>query len=319
MDLKEARYILAIARHKSIGRAAESLFISQPSLSKYLKNIEKQLGGPLFSRIDNTYVPTYMGERYLYYAEKIAAFGEEWNQEFQDITKRERGQLNIAIPIMLGSTLLQPTLPEFHRLYPHVTVNVMEEVHFVAEQSLKSPSTDLTLYNVHRFPQKLDYQILLTEEVVLILSENHPAARFASAREGFQYPWLDLKHLAEENFILLYPDQNTGGIARELFRLCDIQPPVLLLTRNSQMSIQLAMDGIGAAFAPASYFHYLEKQRSDRPLCFSVGPYPIRTTAIAAHQPGRYLPNHAREYIRIIQDYAKRQGQAESGRESLNG
>ena len=47
MELKEARYILAIARYGSIGKAAESLFISQPSLSKYLKNLENQLGGCL--------------------------------------------------------------------------------------------------------------------------------------------------------------------------------------------------------------------------------------------------------------------------------
>ena len=57
MELKEARYILAIARQGSIGKAAESLFISQPSLSKYLKNLENQLGGPLFYRRDNCYTP----------------------------------------------------------------------------------------------------------------------------------------------------------------------------------------------------------------------------------------------------------------------
>ena len=53
MELKEARYILAIARHKSISKAAEALFISQPSLSKYLKNLEQQLGTRLFDRIGN--------------------------------------------------------------------------------------------------------------------------------------------------------------------------------------------------------------------------------------------------------------------------
>ena len=52
MDLKEARYILAIAHYKSIGKAAKALFISQPSLSKYLKNLEQQLGSPLFSRLE---------------------------------------------------------------------------------------------------------------------------------------------------------------------------------------------------------------------------------------------------------------------------
>lgn len=303
MDLKEARYILAIAKNKNIGKAAESLFISQPSLSKYLKNLERQLGTPLFSRIDNTYIPTYIGERYLHYAEQIAAFGEEWNQEYEDITHKEQGRLNIAIPIMLGSTILQPTLMEFHRRYPHVTINVMEEVNFVAEQTLRNHSIDLTFYNVHEFPKLLEYQIIRKEEIVLILSEGHPLAEKAEKKPGYRYPWLDLRLLEQENFILLYPDQNTGGIALELFEEYQIRPPVLLHTRNSQMSIKLAMDGMGAAFAPACYFHSLEKERADHPLCFSIGNKPVETTTIAAYLPKRYLPQHAKDYIQIIREY----------------
>ncbi len=110
MELKEARYILAIARHQSIGKAAESLYISQPSLSKYLKNLEERLGAPLFSRHENRYYPTYMGERYLHYAEQIVACGDEWMQEYDDIAHRQRGRLNIAVPIMMGSTLIEPML-----------------------------------------------------------------------------------------------------------------------------------------------------------------------------------------------------------------
>lgn len=305
MDLKEARYILAIAEHKSIGKAAESLFISQPSLSKYLKNLERQLGVPLFSRIDNAYIPTYMGERYLHYAKQIAAFGEEWNQEYEDITHKQQGRLNIAIPMMLGSTLLQPTLMEFHRQYPFVTINVMEEANFVAEHTLKDHSIDLTFYNVHEFPKLLDYQVIRTEEIVLILPEGHPYTEQAEKKPGFQYPWLDLNLLKDENFILLYPDQNTGGIAGRLFSEYGMKPQILLHTRNSQMSITLAMDGMGAAFAPASYFHFLKKGRKDRPQCFSIGRRPVETTTIAAYQPQRYLPQHAKDYIRIIRRYCR--------------
>lgn len=305
MDLKEARYILAIAQHKSIGKAAESLFISQPSLSKYLKNLEQQLGAPLFSRIGNAYLPTYIGERYLHYAEQIAMLGAEWSQEYEDISHKEHGRLNIAIPIMLGNTILQPTLMDFHRRYPYVTINIMEEVNFVAEQTLKNPQIDLTFYNVHEFPKLLDYQVIQEEEVVLILSEHHPLVSRAVERPGFTYPWMDLQLLAEENFILLYPDQNTGGIALNLFAAAQISPPVLLHTRNSRMSIHLAMDGMGAAFAPASYFHFLEKERPDHPRCFSIGEAPVATTTIAAYQPHRYLPQHAREYIQIIREYCK--------------
>ena len=304
MDLKEARYILAIARHKSIGKAAESLFISQPSLSKYLKNLEQQLGAPLFSRLEQGYVPTYMGERYLYYAEQIAAFGQEGDQEYEDITRRAHGRLNIAVPIMLGSTLLQPTLMEFHRIYPHVTVNIMEEVSFVAEQTLKNTSIDLTIYNVHTFPKLLEYQVIRREEIVLILPESHPLKCEAQKKEGFSYPWLDLKKLSHENFILLYPDQNTGGIARDLFARYGIDPTALLHTRNSQMSIKLAMDGMGAAFAPASYFHYMAESRADRPGCYSVGEEPVSIMTIAACRPGRYMPKHVKDYIELLKAYA---------------
>lgn len=305
MDLKEARYILAIAKHKSISKAADSLFISQPSLSKYLKNLERQLGIPLFSRIGNSYIPTYMGERYLYYAEQIASFGDEWDQEYEDITHKQQGRLNIAIPIMLGSTLLQPTLAEFHQKYPYVTINIMEEACFVAEHTLQDHSIDLTIYNVHEFPKLLDYQEIRTEEIVLILSEKHPLCARAEKKPGFAYPWLDLNLLKDENFILLYPDQNTGGIAGKLFAECRMNPQVLLHTRNSQMSITLAMDGMGAAFAPASYFHFLKKERADRPQCFSIGKKPIITTTIAAYPPRRYLPQHAKDYIRILRKYCR--------------
>ena len=91
MELKEARYILAIAKHQSIGKAAESLYISQPSLSKYLKKPGGTFRSAPIDRRENHYYPTYMGERYLYYAERIAAFGDQWSQEFDDIAHQEKG------------------------------------------------------------------------------------------------------------------------------------------------------------------------------------------------------------------------------------
>ena len=308
MELKEARYILAIARHKSISKAAEALFISQPSLSKYLKNLEQQLGTRLFDRIGNGYFPTYVGERYLHYAEKIVEYGLEWDTELDDIMHQNHGRLNIAIPIMLGNSIIGPTLPRFRKQYPHVTVNMMEAVNFVAEHTLTDHTVDLTFYNVHEFPRDLDYQIIGKEEIVLVLSASSPAAHKAVDKEGFRYPWLDLRLLKEEDFILLYPDQNTGGIALKLFSEYGMAPHVLMYTRNSEMSIRLAMEGVGAAFAPESYYHYIKRQESSSPAvrssaCFSIGAEKIENTLIAAYQKNRYLPQYARAYLDMIKEY----------------
>lgn len=303
MDLKEARYIMAIAQHKSIGKAAEALYISQPSLSKYLKNLERQLGSPLFFRQNNMYHPTYLGERYLYYAQQIALYGEQWNQEFDDITNRAHGRLNIAIPIMLDAMIIQPSLLDFHTLYPHVTINIIEEVSFIAESTLKNPQIDLTIYNVHQFPDIFDYEILWQHQMVIILSKDNPLVQYAVEKEGFSRPWIDLSLFAEENFVLLYPELNSGGIALKLFREYDINPPVLLYTRNCDMAIRLAMNGMGAAIAPENYYRKIAGNADENSICLSVGKVPVKTTTIAAYSKNRYLPKYAKDYIDIVRKH----------------
>ncbi|WP_124064898.1 LysR family transcriptional regulator [Clostridium sp. E02] len=303
MELKEARYILAIARMKNISKAAETLFISQPSLSKYLKNLEQQLGTRLFNRVGSCYSPTYAGERYLHYAEKIVAYGIEWEIEFDDIMHRNQGRLNIALPIMLGNSLIGPTLMTYHKFYPHVTVNLMEEVNFVAEHTLTDHTVDLTFYNVHKFPIDLDYQMIGKEEMVLVLSGKNPLVKKAIKKEGFRYPWLDLSLLTKEPFILLYPDQNSGAIACQLFQEYQLDPVILLHTRNSELSIQLAMEGLGAAIAPESYYHTLKKREGKDSVCLSIGKNRMENTLIAAYQKNRYLPQYARAYLNILTDY----------------
>lgn len=306
MELKEARYIIAIAREKNISKAAETLFISQPSLSKYLKNLEQQLGTRLFDRIGSSYYPTYLGERYIHYAEKIVEYGMEWDIEFDDIMHQNHGRLNIAIPIMLGNSLMGPALLKFHKLYPHVTVNMMEEVNFVAEHTLTDHTVDLTFYNVHEFPTDLEYQVIGREEMVLVLSADNPLAAYAEKREGFHYPWIDLSLLSKEPFILLYPDQNTGGLALKLFKDYGLEPNILLHTRNSEMSISLAIEGLGAAFAPESYYQYLKKRELKESVCLSIGKERIENTLIAAYQKNRYLPKYAKAYLDILVDYYKK-------------
>lgn len=305
MELKEARYILAIARYKSISKAADSLFISQPSLSKYLKNLEQQLGTCLFNRVGNCYLPTYVGERYLHYAEKIVEYGFEWDIEFDDIMHQNHGRLNIAVPIMLGNSLIGPTLMKFHQLYPHVTVNVMEEVNFVAEHTLNDHTVDLTFYNVRDFPRELNYEIIGKEEMVVVLPSDSPFIKMAFPKEGFQYPWIDLNLLSGQSFILLYPDQNTGGLALKLFEDYQMNPSVLLHTRSSEMSIRLAMEGLGVAFAPESYYHFLKIREPGQSQCLSVGKERIENTLIAAYQKNRYLPQYAREYLRLLKEYCQ--------------
>lgn len=301
MELKEARYILSIARNKSITKAAKELYISQPSLSKYLKNLEDRLDIKLFSRIGSQYIPTHLGERYLHYAQQIIALSEEWNHEYKDAKRINSGNIKIAMPIMRSTCLLPKTLPQFHNMYPNVKISLLEDVYFVAEHTFHDNTIDMILFNKESFPETLDCEILGQEEIVLIVSKNHPLAGKGIKKQGLKYPWIDLSLFSQEPFILLFPDQNTGSIALELFEAYQISPPVLFHTRNSQASIELALEGMGITFAPESYYHHVDYQKKG--FCFSVGNPVTKSTLILGHQKGRYLPSYAKAYVNIVKEY----------------
>lgn len=85
MNFQELNYALSIARYQNLTKAAEELYISQPTLSKCLQKLEREMGGKLFSRSGNTYVPTYLGRRYLEYARKVLALNQDWERELKDM------------------------------------------------------------------------------------------------------------------------------------------------------------------------------------------------------------------------------------------
>lgn len=68
---KNMEYVAAVAQYDSITAAAESLYISQPALSRFISNLEKRIGVTLFQRVGNRFLLTYEGERFLYHAKRI--------------------------------------------------------------------------------------------------------------------------------------------------------------------------------------------------------------------------------------------------------
>lgn len=300
MEFKEAEYILAIARYKNISKAAKTLYISQPSLSKFLQNMELRLKAKLFDRIDGAYLPTYLGERYLYYAENVMRYAVEWESEFADIMSLHQGRMNLAIPLMRSVSLIPDTLSEFHKRYPHIRVNLFEDTHSVAEHSMEDHQIDLTIYNVHEPPVQMDYEVITKEEIVMIAPKDHPITQKAIVKKGCAYPWVNLSWLRKTPCILLFPEQNTGSMIRALFAEAGIEPNVLMKTRSSQVAIKLALQGMGVTFAAESYYKYMDTQGQG--LCFSIGKPKTETTLIAAYRSGRYLPSYIQEYIEILKE-----------------
>jgi len=301
MDLKEINYLLTIQRCASITKAAEELFISQPALSKYLKGVESQVGAPLFSRIGKELVPTYIGSRYLAYAAQIAHMQSDWNTERRDLLGEEKGLLSLAMPPMRSACVIPHVLPKFYEKYPRVQVVIMEESHLVKKHwmSLRD-EIDIVIYSDTSPQSALMHENLGEEEVVLIMSRDHPLAKRGEVRAGCRYPWFDLRLLRNEPFALNPADQTTGKVSEGLLDSAGFEPNVLLYTFNTEIPIQMAATGMVVAFAPETYVKKLDIDK--RLQCFSVGAPKTTITLYALYEKGRYLPAYAKYFFGLVRE-----------------
>lgn len=297
MNLNELNYIRCIAAHQNLTKAAQELYISQPTLSKSLQKTERELGVKLFHRIDNCYLPTHIGRQYLAYSEKMMELSNDWEKELKDLKEENAGELNIVIPLMRSSCIVPEILPLFHQKHPNIRVNFMEETYAVQERLLLDNCVDFAIFNEALPHPKLIYEELGREEILLILAKDHPLVQSGVEIPGHAYPLLELEKLKAEQFIMLFPEQTTGQIARTLLQKHGVVPDILFQTRNIQAAVALAAKGLGVCFSPESYIRQTVFECP--PVCFSVEKDGVFSPLMAAYRKGAYLSDYARDFIEL--------------------
>jgi DNA-binding transcriptional LysR family regulator len=301
MDFRELQYIVSIAKQQNITRASEEVFVSQPTLSKFVQNLENNLGQPIFRRLGNRFLLTYAGERYVEKARAILGMKRELDQELSDIIKQNIGELKIAFPIMRGTYMLPCTLPVFRREFPQVKVTVKEANSDILESMILEGEIDLAFFALPIRHPDLTYDIIKEEEIVLVMSPAHPLAEGGIKKAECTYPWINLRKLKDEAFIMQLPDQRTRRITDLLFRAMNFEPLVSLEIRNILASVELAAGGYGVTFVSETHLRHIALK--EKPACFSVGSPNTMTSFVAAYRKGIYLPNYAQRYIQIVKEF----------------
>ena len=115
MVLHNYEYFVAIVDEGSLTKAAEHLYVSQPSLSQYLKRLEANLGVELFDRSASPLRLTYTGERYYQYVLQMMKLDENIRREFQDIKNQTSGRLRLGVALWRGACLSPAVSGHSHR------------------------------------------------------------------------------------------------------------------------------------------------------------------------------------------------------------
>ena len=188
------RYFVAAARHLNFSRAAAEVFIAQPSLSQQIANLEKELGTPLFVRTGRAVQLTDAGDALLEHAERILAQADAARRAVRAVAGLEAGRLRIWTLPTPGQHLLPPYLAQFRRAHPGIELQVNEAVPARAVwDAVASGKADLGLVHLPCPIDGLEQRELLTEELALVVPENHPLTRRESPPS--------LADLADEIFV----------------------------------------------------------------------------------------------------------------------
>jgi DNA-binding transcriptional LysR family regulator len=251
--------------------------------------------------LGNKFLLTYAGERYVEKAKAILGMKKALDQELADIIKKNIGELKIAFPIMRGTYMLPCTLPVFREEFPGVRVSVKEANSAVLEAMILDGEIDLAFFTLPIRHPDICYDIIKEEEVVLVMSAAHPLAGTGIGKEGCQYPWLDVKKLQDETFIMQLLDQRTRHITDQILRDANIRPGISLEIRNILASVRLAADGYGVTFVSETHLRHIPLPH--KPACFSVGNPKTMTCFVAAYRRGIYLPHYAQRYVQIVKEF----------------
>ena len=271
MNWNQLQYVLTLAEEKSITRAANKLYLTQPSLSLSLKALEEELGTPLFTRGREGLDLTYAGSLFCAWAEETEASFGRLNAKLSDIAAGRRQLLRVGISPHRGDLLLPTILAAFYRQFPHCEVHTTELSTTMLRLRLEAKQLDFILDVPN--PDTVTYcnELLLDEPILLAV----PRAFLPRIRPAGDT--LDLNALAGEPFILLPPDQMLGGICHKMCQQAGFLPDLRLQCSNVERALSLAAQQLGITFAPQvfaqrqfygeelAYFHVANVETS-RPL-----------------------------------------------------
>lgn len=245
MELRHLRYFVAVAEELHFGRAAKRLNLAQPPLSQQIRDLEHELGSPLFHRTSRRVELTAHGMLFLREARDILAHAERARQIVKASQQGEFGSLTLAFVTSAIYSVFTPVLREFHSQFPGVEIHCHEMATPDQIAALRKGAVHAGFLRTPLADDFVETHTLLREPLVLVLPEHHPAA----ARKK-----LSLKDFASESFIL-FPRRQGPGSYDQIITECQragFTPKLAQEGNEMQSMLGLVAAGLGVSLVPSS-------------------------------------------------------------------
>jgi DNA-binding transcriptional LysR family regulator len=289
VELKSLRAFVEVVRQGGFSQAARTVFATQPTVSKAVKQLEEDLGVPLLDRIGHRSELTPAGRIVYRRALAMLAEREDLLGELDELRGLKRGSLRLGLPLLGSSILFAPVFVTFRSRYPGIEISLIEYGSKRLEEILLAGEIDLAAALVPS-SQVFDWQPVVSEPLMVLLPRDHPLA----GRER-----LGLVDLREDPFILFEAGFGLNQVILDACKQRGFTPREAARSGQVDFIVELVAAGLGIAFLPRT----MAGQRAHPGITQVLLEEPLTQWEMCLiWRRGGYLSHAARAWLEIARE-----------------
>ena len=240
------RIFYTVANHGNITKASEELMISQPAISKSIKNLEEQLAGTLFIRTKRGVILTDEGKEFYKYIKQAMEYIQNAESKFTDLINLETGSIKIGISTTLTKEFLLPFLEIFHAKYPNINIEINTDITNELIPKLRNGLIDMIILNLAKNHYGEDIEILKIKEIHDCFVCNKSFSELLNRK-------VSIKELAKYPLILLPKGANTRMFVDNLASNHGVTLKPNIELASIALNVEFARIGLGISYVTKEY------------------------------------------------------------------
>ncbi len=301
-------YIIAIYEEGSFSKAANRLYVSQPSLSASVKRIEERISLPLFDRSTSPVSLTEAGREYIRYALEIREKEQNFERYISNLANTVSGSVKIGGSSLFSSFFLPTMISEFNSIYPAVKFEIIEDSTKNLTEKLRLGTIDIIIDNAIIDDPAIRSTVYKTETLLLAVPHNFSvnnklenyrlSVKDIKSKKYLSNKYdVDLKHFSDCAFILLNPENDTGKRASNLFKKHNIKPNVSFLLDQQVTAYNISRTGLGISFVSDALINHTD---SEKQLCYyKLNDEEITRCIFFYRKKNHYLSTACQKFIEL--------------------
>ena len=279
--LRQLQVFEKVASHLNYSRAAEELYLSQPAVSMQIKQLEENIGLPLFEQMGKKIFLTEAGRELFHYSRNIAQQLAEMKAVFDEMKGLEQGKLTLSV-VNTANYFTPRLLAKFCQMHPNINVILQVANRDAVLKQLADNSTDLAIMGQPPDGLDISAEPFLDNPLVVIAAPTHPLAKLKRVR---------LAQLAQETFLSREKGSGTRSAMERVFAEHQIQPRISMEMETNEAIKQAVQAGMGLGILS---LHSIELELETKRLAMlKVEHFPLLRHWFVAHRANKRLSSAA--------------------------